>query len=84
MDRAVILCLRNPKVDRFDALVGAGFVYPRPENAFIAEMRLKDADGVTLRQRKNQLRRHLKKIELTKKRKRDEEKTAENTSEDSC
>lgn len=84
MDRAVILCMRNPKIDRFDALIGGGFVYPRPESVFIAEMRLKDADGVTLRQRKNQLRRRLGNIELTKKGKREKGKTAENTSEDSC
>ena len=53
------LCLRHSMIDRFDALLGGGFVYPRPEEAHVPEMRLKDSEGVTLRQRKNQLRRRL-------------------------
>ena len=43
MDRAVVLCLRNPKIDRFDALVGGGFFYPRPKEAHVPQMRLQRA-----------------------------------------
>ena len=34
-----VLCLRHSKIDRLDALLGGGFVYPRPEEAHVPEMR---------------------------------------------
>ena len=84
MDLAVVLCLRNPKIDRFDALLGGGFVYPRPEEAHVTEMRLKASEGVALRQRKNQLRRHLGLVEKKMKRKRPEDDAEGGTAGESC
>ena len=60
MSRAVVLCLRDPKIDRTEALKMAGFNYDKSKK--VQEMKLLDSEGVSLRQRKNQLRRRLKQI----------------------
>ena len=60
MSRAVVLCLRDPKFDRTEALKIAGFKYDKSKK--VQEKKLLDSEGVSLRQRKNQLRRRLKQI----------------------
>ena len=60
MARAIVLCLRNPDVDKTEALLTAGFQYVKEGK--VNEKKLFDAEGVSLRQRKNQLRRRLKLI----------------------
>ena len=60
MARAIVLCLRDPGVDKTEALLAAGFQYVKEGK--VNEKKLFDAEGVSLRQRKNQLRRRLKLI----------------------
>ena len=60
MSRAIVLCLRDPTIDKAEALRRAGFYYERRKK--VKEKNLFDAEGVSLRQRKNQLRRRLKQI----------------------
>lgn len=60
MSRAIVLCLRDPTIDKTEALKRAGFNYEKRKK--VKEQNLLDAEGVSLRQRKNQLRRRLKQI----------------------
>ena len=62
MSQAIVLCLRDPKLDKTDALIAAGFTYDLRGKEKISDLKLLDAEGVSLSQRKNQLRRRLKQI----------------------
>ena len=62
MAKAVVLCLRDPNLDKTDALIAAGFIYDLRGKEKINDLKLLDAEGVSLSQRKNELRRRLKKI----------------------
>jgi len=67
MMKAVILTLRYPSADRFEVLRAAGFVFPLDENIggvgkIKKEKTFVDAQGISLAQRKNQLRRRIKSI----------------------
>ena len=71
MARAIVLCLRDPKLNKTAALNRAGFSYEKRKG--VRDQNLLDAEGVSLKQRKNQLRRRLKQI--AEKQKKDAKKT---------
>ena len=62
MSQAIVLCLRDPDLDKTDALIAAGFKYDLREKKKLNDVKLLDTEGVSLSQRKNQLRRRLKNI----------------------
>mmetsp|Transcript_6046 Transcript_6046/g.12655 ORF Transcript_6046/g.12655 Transcript_6046/m.12655 type:complete len:661 (-) Transcript_6046:84-2066(-) len=65
MNRAVVLKLRDPELDTFEALIASGFNYPPVEERKSIHKKEKDVvdeKGVSLRQRKNQLNRRLKQL----------------------
>ncbi len=60
MNRAVQLRMNDPKLPLIDALIAGGFVFPDINNPEGKRSECKDADGVTVHQRRNQLIRRIR------------------------
>ena len=68
MNKAVVMAIRYPNADRYEILVAAGFIFPatdlssRTKKKKVNEKAIVDAEGISLPQRKNQLRRRIKSL----------------------
>ena len=68
MNKAVVMAIRYPNADRYEILVAAGFIFPTTDlfsgtkMKKINEKAIVDAEGISLPQRKNQLRRRIKSL----------------------
>mmetsp|Transcript_6898 Transcript_6898/g.19362 ORF Transcript_6898/g.19362 Transcript_6898/m.19362 type:complete len:533 (+) Transcript_6898:519-2117(+) len=89
MHEAVRYRLTHPKCTLLDALVHGGFLFPPLHLANVSDRFVRDANGVTLSQRKNQLMRRLRVIEKgvsnsnTKKKKKKTAKSEDGSSDKS-
>mmetsp|Transcript_31279 Transcript_31279/g.93717 ORF Transcript_31279/g.93717 Transcript_31279/m.93717 type:complete len:89 (-) Transcript_31279:201-467(-) len=64
MDRSVEAKFASPDQPLLDALIIGGFVFPATRQKGQTDKMIKDSDGVTLFQRKNQLCRRVRKRRL--------------------
>ena len=63
MNKAVVMAIRYPKANRYEILVSAGFVFSTTKK-MMNEKKIVDAEGISLAQRKNQLRRRIKSLQV--------------------
>ena len=73
MNRALVLSLEDPNLPRLDALVAGGFQFgaSQTELEMVTPAAIKDSEGVSLRQRRDQLSRRLREVKKWIKQARD-------------